>query len=121
MNLMIKWKNFVSNLASKGVPILVARDPKSKEPSVTLTLVVVSAGMCMISVAIMLATSIAKIHSDFTLTPETSGQIHDAFSSSFQFLIASLGGYLGRKMQSDGKGGVALEEKKPETKSEGEQ
>ena len=115
MNLIQKWKVFVEKMNEKGVPIVVARDPKTKEGSVTLTLVVVSAGMCMASVGIMLATSIAKIHSDFTLTPETSAQIHDAFGSSFQFLIASLGAYLGRKFQSDGKGAASLDNPKEDS------
>jgi hypothetical protein len=111
MDLIAKWKTFVEKLNSQGIPLPTLRDPKTKVGSVTYTFVCVSGGLCVISVLLMLGTSIAKISSDFVLNPETSAQIHDAFSSSFQFFIASFSAYLGRKMQRDPNGTITLESK----------
>lgn len=109
MNLIAKWKAFVERMNSQGIPLPTARDPKTKVGSVTLSLVVFSAGLCGTSIMIMLGTSLAKLSTNFVLNAETSTQIHDAFVSSLQFLVASLGAYLGRKMQKDPNGGVTLE------------
>lgn len=109
MNLIAKWKLFVDKMNTKGIPIPVARDPKTGKGSVTLSLVVFSAGLCGVSILMMLGTSVAKLSTNFVLNQETANQIHDAFVSSLEFLVASLGGYLGRKMQKDPNGAVTLE------------
>ena len=109
MEIIEKWKSFVEKMNSQGVPIVTARDPKTKSGSVTLTLVVVSAGLCAISILIMLGTCVVKLKTDFDLNPQTSTEIHDAFVSSLEFLGMSLGAYLGRKMQNDGKGNITLD------------
>jgi hypothetical protein len=109
-NVIEKWKKFVDQMNSHGIPVPTARDPKTKTGSVTFSLVCVSAGLCGISILIMLGTSVAKLKSDFNLTAETAAQIHDAFTSSLEFLGMSLGAYLGRKFQSDGKGAVSIDD-----------
>lgn len=111
MDLIAKWKNFVEKMNSNGIPLPTARDPKTKTGSVTFSLVVVSAGLCVMTILLMLGTSVAKLSSDFVLNPETASQIHDAFVSSFQFLIASLSAYLGRKMQRDPSGAISMDTK----------
>ena len=35
-------KQFIDNLKDNGVPVILLRDPKTKEPSISFTLVVVS-------------------------------------------------------------------------------
>jgi hypothetical protein len=101
MDLIAKWKTFVEKLNSQGIPLPTLRDPKTKVGSITYTLVVVSACMCVVSVMLMQGTVFAKLKSDFVLNAETANQIHDAFTSSLQFFMACLGAYLGRKMQKD--------------------
>lgn len=109
-NMIQKWKAFVDRMNSNGIPVPTMRDPKVKTGSVTFTLVVVSGGLCAISILVMLGTCLAKLKSDFSLTEQTAAQIHDAFTSSLEFLGMSLGAYLGRKMQGDAKGNVTLSE-----------
>ena len=112
MNFIEKWKQFVDKMNSRGVPVPTCRDPKTGAGSVTFTLVMVSGGLCAISIVIMLGTSLAKLKSDFVLNQETATEIHDAFMSSIEFLGMSLGAYLGRKMQSDNKGNMTLGDSK---------
>lgn len=114
-----KWKNFVVRLNENGILLPMVHDPKTKTGSVTLTLVVMSSGLCGLAVVFMLATAVTQLASDFTLTPQTSEQIKNAFASSFQFLIASLSAYLGRKFQRDDKGGLTVESK-AEEKADGQ-
>lgn len=109
MNLVEKWKEFVGKINSRGIPLPTVRDPKTGVGSVTVTLVVMSSGLCCISVLIMLGTCLAKMKSDFVLNPETASEIHDAFMSSLEFLGMSLGAYLGRKLQQDSKGNITLD------------
>ena len=108
-----KWKKFVSDMNTKGIPLPTARDPKTGTGSVTFSLVVFSAGLCGLSIIFMLSTSVAKLTTDFTLNPETTAQVKSAFDSSFQFLIASLSAYLGRKFQKDPKGTITVEPENP--------
>ena len=119
-DLIASWKQAVINLNEKGIPLPMVRDPKTKKPSATLTLVVVSAGLCIISILFMLSTSVAKLTTDFTLNPETLAEIKQAFDSSFQFLIVAISAYLGRKLQRDPKGELTMESK-PAEKSEEDQ
>jgi hypothetical protein len=115
MNLISKWKEIITKMNSSGIPAPTVRDPKTGLGSVTCTLVVVSAGLCTGSILLMLGTCLAKISNDFVLNPETAAQIHDAFVSSLQFLIASLGAYLGRKMQRDANGAISMEKSDKES------
>ena len=105
------WQAFVDNMNSKGIPIPMARDPKTGVGSLTTSLVVFSAGLCGLAIIFMLSTSVAKLTTNFTLNSETALQIKQAFDSSFQFLIVALSAYLGRKFQRDSKGELTTEGK----------
>jgi len=112
MNLKLfaeKWKDLIDKANSRGIPLPMVRD-KGKA-SITATLVVISSGLCGISILMMLAVFISKMTAFFMLNDATFNIMKEAFSSSFQFFIASLGGYLGRKMQKNGND-VTLDEKK---------
>lgn len=47
---MEKIKALIKTMQEKGIPVLFVRDPKTKEPSVSLTMVVVSFGLCVIGI-----------------------------------------------------------------------
>ena len=102
MSLVDKWKEFVDKMNSKGIPMPMVRDPKLGIGSITATLVIVASGLCSISIIIMMAVFFSKLTGLFVINEATIGVLNDAFSSSIQFLIASVGAYLGRKMQKDG-------------------
>lgn len=109
MNLIDRWKSFVRDMNSKGIPIPTIRDPKTGSGSVTLSLVFASSALCIVAIFFMLSAAIAKLTGYFILNAETTAQIKSAFDSSFQFLIASLSAYLGRKMQRDPKGALSVD------------
>jgi hypothetical protein len=48
MNLIDKWNNFVSACNSKGIPIPLARDPKTGQGSVSLTMLFLSFNMVIV-------------------------------------------------------------------------
>jgi hypothetical protein len=117
MDIAAKWKELVNKMNDKGIPLPMVRDPKSDEGSVMVTLVVVSSALCTITILMMLAAVLSKLSGAFRIDDNTIPSMREAFYSSIQFLIASLGGYLGRKMQRDEKGAVSLEgEDKPAQK-----
>lgn len=99
MSLVEYWKVFVEKANSIGVPLPMVRDPKIGKGSITATLVVISSCLCIISIVMMMAVFISKITTFFTLNDTTVNTMKEAFSSSIQLFIVSLGGYLGRKMQ----------------------
>lgn len=102
MSIVEKWKEFVDKMNSQGVPVPTVRDPKTKMGSITAALVVVSGGLCAISIIMMLAVFVSKMTAFFTLNETTFSIMKEAFSSSMQFFIACYAGYLGRRMQKDG-------------------
>lgn len=104
MNLTGKWKEFVDRMNKKGIPVPTVRDPKTGEGSITAALVVFSAGMFGFCILFLLATAITKMAGLFTLTDLTVSQVKMAADYSFQFLLAALGGYLGRYMQKGSTG-----------------
>jgi len=109
MNLIEKWKELVNKMNKKGIPLPMVRDPKIDSGSVTLTLVVVSSALCTICIIMMLAAVMSKLSGAFKIDENTIPSMREAFYSSIQFLIASLGAYLGRKFQRDDKGAIALD------------
>jgi hypothetical protein len=109
VSLIEKWKEFVDKMNNKGIPLPMARDPKTKEGSVAVTLVVVSGGLCSITVLMMLATIISKLSGVFAINESSMTMMRDAFYSSMQFFVASYAGYIGRKMQRNEKGAITLE------------
>lgn len=102
MSLIEKWKEIVSRANEKGIPVPTARDPKTKEGSVSFSLVVVSAGMCVISILMMLGVAITKLSGVFSINPESMTSIQNAFYASLQFFGACAALYFGRKFQRDG-------------------
>lgn len=96
MNLVDKWKQFVSDMNAKGIPMPMIRDPKTGTGSVSLTLVFISFNTWLVSVIGKAAGALGGMDTSQTLN---------------MFVIAaSL--YFGRKFQRDEKGNVSLEEKK---------
>lgn len=99
-NLLDVWLRLVTKCNERGIPLAMVRDPKTKIGSVTVTLVVVSAGLCSICILLMLASAIAKLTGWFTLNESTLKQIQSASDASFQFLIAALSAQFGRRFES---------------------
>lgn len=114
--LMSWWTQFVTKMNEQSIPVPMARI--NEKASVTGTMVIISFFLCMVPTLLMIATVIAKLGGFFEITKTNEDQLMNAFSSSIQLLIASLGGYLGRGMQRgpDGKVSVDKEEKTPENK-----
>jgi hypothetical protein len=50
MSMVDTWKKIVSEMNTKGIPVPMARDPKTKEGSVSLSLVAVSALLVVIGI-----------------------------------------------------------------------
>lgn len=98
-NFKDKWLIFVSQMNRLGIPIPTVRDPQTGRGSITAALVVFSSGIFGFCILFMLATGIAKLAGFFLLTDSSIIQIKTAADYSFQFLLASLGGYLGRHLQ----------------------
>lgn len=94
-----KWIAFVNRMNKYGIPVPVVRDPRTGKGSVTAALVVFSAGLFGLCIMFMLASAVAKWAGLFILTAESLLQIKTAADYSFQFLLAALGGYLGRHLQ----------------------
>ena len=99
MNLIEKWKEIVDKANKYGLPVPTVRDPRTGKGSITATLVVASAGLFGLCIIFMLATAVAKWVGFFALTDVTTTQVKSAADYSFQFLLAALGGYLGRHLQ----------------------
>ena len=99
MSLTEKWLKFVNNMNGKGVPVPLARiDGK---PSASFSLVVVSAGLCTISILMMLGVAISKLSGIFVVNPESMTSVENAFMASLQFFGACGALYFGRKFQTD--------------------
>lgn len=107
--LIIKWKAFVDKMNKYGIPVPTVRDPRTGKGSITAALVVFSAGMFGFCIMFMLAASVAKWAGAFVMTTEALLQVKTAADYSFQFLLAALGGYLGRHLQK----GESIDEPAP--------
>jgi uncharacterized membrane protein YphA (DoxX/SURF4 family) len=97
-----RWIAFINRMNRLGIPVPTVRDPKTGKGSITAALVVFSAGLFGLCIIFMLATAVAKWAGAFILTDATLAQIKMAADYSFQFLLAAIGGYLGRYMQKGG-------------------
>lgn len=97
------WKSVVNKANEQGIPVPMAR--ANGKASITATMVIVSFALCVIPTLLMVGTVITRVAGLFTLNDANQAQLMNAFSSSIQLYIASLGAYLGRGMQrgSDGK------------------
>ena len=109
------WQSVVNKANEKGIPIPMAR--ANGKASITATMVVISFAMCVIPIILMTGTVITKLAGTFTLNEANQAQLMNAFSSSIQLYIASLGAYLGRGMQRSADGKVVVEKSaEPEQK-----
>jgi hypothetical protein len=88
------WKQFISDMNSKGIPVPMFRDGKTGEASVTYTLLILSYALWAASVIGKAAGAVGGINT----------------SDCFNMVIASSSLYLGRKMQRDAKGVLTVEE-----------
>lgn len=104
-----KWLAFVDRINKYGLPVPTVRDPRTGKGSITAALVVFSAGLFGLCILFMLGSAIAKLGGFFAITDASIGQIKTAADYSFQFLLAALGGYLGRHLQK----GESLDEDPP--------
>ncbi len=94
-----KWIEFINKMNKLGIPVPTVRDPRTGKGSITAALVVFSAGLFGFCILFMLASTIAKLAGFFSLTEISLAQVKTAADYSFQFLLAALGGYLGRHLQ----------------------
>lgn len=94
-----KWIAFVNRMNKFGIPVPTVRDPRTGKGSITAALVVFSAGLFGFCIIFMLASTVAKWAGIFAMTDLTIAQVKTAADYSFQFLLAALGGYLGRHLQ----------------------
>lgn len=93
-----KWKNFVRDMNSKGIPVPMIRDGKTGEGSVSLTLVFISFNVWLVSIIGKAAGALGGMDPSQTLN---------------MFMVCA-GLYFGRKFQRDEKGGSSLEGDKKE-------
>lgn len=108
MSIAEKWKNFITRMNTEGVPVPTCRDPKTKEGSVSFTLVVVSGGLCTISILMMMAGAITKLSSGIEVNAEGMASLQNSFYASLQFFGASAALYFGRKM-TGGAGKISID------------
>lgn len=94
-----RWLDFVNRMNKYGVPVPVVRDPRTGKGSVTAALIVFSAGLFGVCILFMLAMAVGKWAGFFVVTDIAAAQVKTAADYSFQFLLAALGGYLGRHFQ----------------------
>jgi hypothetical protein len=92
-----KWKQFVSDMNSKGVPVPMIRDGKSGRGSVSLTLVFLSFNVWLVSIIGKASGALGGMDPSQTLN---------------MFMVCS-GLYFGRKFQKDKDGNMTVEGKEP--------
>jgi hypothetical protein len=96
-DLIEKWKNFVVEMNSKGIPVPMIRDPKTGS-SVSLTLVFISFNVWLLSIIGKAAGALGGMDPSQTLN----------------MFIVCAGLYFGRKFQKDEKGAISVEGKDDE-------
>jgi hypothetical protein len=98
---MEKLKALILKLNKNGVPLPMATDPKTGVGSLTVTMVVVSFGICALGVL----GKASKVLGEVDLT------------AAHSLLVISLSAYLGRKVMNDGKN-VTMDASKQKEKEE---
>lgn len=88
MFMVNKIKEMILNSHEKGIPLPMLRDPKTNQPSVTLT-------MFVVSFTVSVTTLVGKI-------TELLGSVE--YSNTLWLLSITGGMYLGRKFQNNDKG-----------------
>lgn len=100
---MNELSKFFSKLNSQGIPIPLARDPKTGVGSLTFTMAVVSFGICILLLAGKIANLIGNVDYD----------------NALWLLGLTLSTYLGRQFQKNGRQlNVSSEEKSPKIESD---
>jgi hypothetical protein len=100
---MNELSRFFAKLNSKGIPIPLARDPKTGVGSLTFTMAVLSFGICVLLLAGKIANLIGEVDYD----------------NALWLLGLTLSTYLGRQFQKNGKQmGVSGSEQNQKTESE---
>lgn len=90
-----KWKQFINDMNSKGIPVPMIRDGKTGKGSVSLTLVFISFNVWLISIIGKAAGALGGMDPSQTLS----------------MFMTCAGLYFGRKMQKDEKGAISIEGK----------
>lgn len=90
----------IKHIGINGIPFPMVTDPKTGKGSVTVTLVVVSSGVCFIAIFLMMTVFFAKLNHWYILNDDTFHSLEKAFDSAFNVFLTSLGAYLGRRFQS---------------------
>lgn len=116
MEIFEKWKRFVSDMNSKGIPLPMARDPKTGKGSITATSYWIALNLCIFCSLMFIVSVVARLTGTFAPEAETQAAIQNAATYSLQLFLACGGFYLGRKLQGDGKGNLSVEEKKIDPK-----
>ena len=98
-----KWLKFVNALNELGIPIPMARDPKTKLGSVSLSMVCVSFGLMAACVVLAILLVVNKLANFFTTPDSSLASLKEAFWMAFQMSSLSAGLYWGRKFQKDDK------------------
>lgn len=80
-------KDFIKKLQSQGLPIILLQDPKTKEPSLSFTLVVLAAIYCAMGIFSNYFVFLKGINVE----------------AAFNFFLASASLYWGRKLSLNGK------------------
>ncbi len=93
-NILKLWMQFVNWGSTRGLPVFFLRDPKTNQPSVSLTLLVTSFIFCILG--LINTASHSKLFGDLDET------------SAFNLFMASSALYFGRKI-SGGKDGVSVD------------
>jgi hypothetical protein len=109
MSLAQKWKEIVRKANENGIPLPMARDPKTKVGSVSLTMVVTSFGLMAFCTTMAIALVVNKWAGFFTDEANALASLKEAFFMAFQMATLSCGLYWGRKFQRDEKGAVSIE------------
>ena len=92
-NILEKWKQFVRDMNSKGIPVPMVRDGKTGVGSVSLTLVFASFNIWLVSIIGKASGALGGIDPSQTLN---------------MFMVCA-GLYFGRKFQKDSKGNITVE------------
>lgn len=92
---MEKIKEFIKNLSDKGIPLILFRDTSTKQPSISLTILVVSVVMVVLGLIGKTIKALGGIDID----------------NSLSFFYGASGLYFGRKV-SNGKTTIEQQEKK---------
>lgn len=81
----------------RGIPAPTFTDPQTDKGSITVSLVIFSAGLCAFCIGIAISTVISSLTGWFVADASLEA-IKEAFWMSFQMLLASMGMYLGRRI-----------------------